>query len=124
MIVNISSLAAVAPLPAMAIYCAGKAARDMYLRTLAEELKVDTGLRDSGRRIRLLNYAPGPMDTKMAKEIIEAPGMIQSMKDFYIAGQQNKTLVDLNQSVTKLLDILQRDKYENAQHIDFYDAIE
>ena len=39
LLVNVSSLAAIQPFPSWAIYCAGKAARDMFYRILAEENK-------------------------------------------------------------------------------------
>ncbi|XP_014744978.1 PREDICTED: sepiapterin reductase, partial [Sturnus vulgaris] len=48
-VVNISSLCAREPFPSWALYCAGKAARDMMFRVLALE---EPGL-------RVLNYAPG-----------------------------------------------------------------
>ncbi|NWS88621.1 SPRE reductase, partial [Toxostoma redivivum] len=48
-VVNISSLCALEPFPSWALYCAGKAARDMMFRVLALE---EPGL-------RVLNYAPG-----------------------------------------------------------------
>ncbi|NXQ23877.1 SPRE reductase, partial [Alaudala cheleensis] len=48
-VVNISSLCAREPFPSWALYCAGKAARDMLFRVLALEEP----------QIRVLNYAPG-----------------------------------------------------------------
>ncbi|NWT11935.1 SPRE reductase, partial [Vireo altiloquus] len=48
-VVNISSLCAREPFPSWALYCAGKAARDMMFQVLA--------LEEPG--IRVLNYAPG-----------------------------------------------------------------
>ncbi len=48
-VVNISSLCALKPFPSWVLYCAGKAARDMMFRVLAEE-EPD---------VRVLSYAPG-----------------------------------------------------------------
>ncbi|NWZ17381.1 SPRE reductase, partial [Agelaius phoeniceus] len=48
-VVNISSLCALEPFPSWALYCSGKAARDMMFRVLA--------LEEPG--VRVLNYAPG-----------------------------------------------------------------
>jgi sepiapterin reductase len=50
-IVNVSSLCAIQPFQSWGIYCAGKAARDMYHRVLAEEYP--------NSNIKALNYAPG-----------------------------------------------------------------
>lgn len=60
-LVNISSLAALEPFTTHGVYCTGKAARDMFLRTIAVEEK------EGG--IKTLNYAPGPLDTDMQAQI-------------------------------------------------------
>jgi sepiapterin reductase len=56
-LVNVSSLAAVVPFRCWATYCTGKAARDMLGRCIAEEEGVGG--------VRVLSYAPGPLDTDM-----------------------------------------------------------
>ncbi|NXO46848.1 SPRE reductase, partial [Locustella ochotensis] len=48
-VVNISSLCALQPFPSWALYCSGKAARDMLFRVLALEEP----------ELRVLSYAPG-----------------------------------------------------------------
>uniref|UniRef100_A0A4X1W296 Sepiapterin reductase n=1 Tax=Sus scrofa TaxID=9823 RepID=A0A4X1W296_PIG len=62
MVVNISSICAVKPFKGWALYCAGKAARDMIYQVLAAE---DPSL-------RVLSYAPGPLDTDMQQIAREA----------------------------------------------------
>lgn len=62
-IVNVSSLAAVMSFESWGYYCAGKAARDMFHKTIALE-HVNDG-------VVVINYAPGPLDTDMQKEIRE-----------------------------------------------------
>ncbi|KAL4221988.1 hypothetical protein ACF0H5_018034 [Mactra antiquata] len=57
-VINISSLAAVQAFSSWSVYCSGKAARDMFFQTLAKE--------DS--TIKVLNWAPGPLDTDMQKQ--------------------------------------------------------
>ncbi|XP_071535224.1 sepiapterin reductase-like isoform X2 [Panulirus ornatus] len=54
-VINISSLCGVQPLKSWGLYCAGKAARDMIFKVLAEEEP----------NILVLNYAPGPLDNNM-----------------------------------------------------------
>ena len=54
-VVNISSLAAVQPVKRWGLYCTGKAGRDMLFKVMAAE----------DPDIRVLNYAPGPLDTGM-----------------------------------------------------------
>ena len=76
LVVNVSSLCAVQAFDSWGIYCAGKAARDMYHAVLAQELTKQaaatvegTAGGVSGRKMLVLNYAPGPLDTDMQKEI-------------------------------------------------------
>lgn len=66
-IINISSLAGVQPFPSWGIYSMGKAAREMFHKVLAEEHKE----KNSG--VKVVNYAPGPLDTDMQKQIREGP---------------------------------------------------
>lgn len=60
-IVNISSLCAVQPFKSWGLYCAGKAARDMLFKVLADEEP----------NILVLNYAPGPLDNEMQASYIQ-----------------------------------------------------
>ena len=109
-LVNISSLAAVKPFEHWSLYCAGKAARDMLFKCIAKE--------DSD--IRVLNYAPGPLDTDMQREIRETmPGC--SLKDAFIDMHREQKLVKVETSAAKLVRLLQDNTYENGSHIDFYD---
>eukprot|EP00518_Triparma_eleuthera_P004836 CAMPEP_0182463134 /NCGR_PEP_ID=MMETSP1319-20130603/7161_1 /TAXON_ID=172717 /ORGANISM="Bolidomonas pacifica, Strain RCC208" /LENGTH=209 /DNA_ID=CAMNT_0024662641 /DNA_START=134 /DNA_END=760 /DNA_ORIENTATION=+ len=70
-IVNVSSLAAVQPFPTWSLYCAGKAARDMFHACLS---KTHAGY--------VLNYAPGAMDTDMQGEIREGESDEENRKAF------------------------------------------
>ncbi|XP_023803022.1 sepiapterin reductase, partial [Cyanistes caeruleus] len=109
-VVNISSLCALEPFPSWALYCAGKAARDMMFRVLA--------LEEPG--IRVLNYAPGPLDTDMqllARTQTGDPGMRQHFQKLQEKGQ----LIDSSVSAQKLLRLLQEDSFPSGAHVDFYD---
>ena len=54
-IIHVSSLCALEPFKSWGLYCTGKAGRDMFFRVLAAEYP----------NIRVLSYAPGPLDTNM-----------------------------------------------------------
>uniref|UniRef100_H3C318 Sepiapterin reductase a n=1 Tax=Tetraodon nigroviridis TaxID=99883 RepID=H3C318_TETNG len=54
-VVNVSSLCAQQPFSSWVLYCTAKAARDMMFRVLAAEEP----------ELRVLSYAPGPLDTDM-----------------------------------------------------------
>jgi sepiapterin reductase len=64
-IVNVSSLAAIVPFRCWSSYCAGKAARDMLHRCIAEE--------EGSAGVKTLSYAPGPLDTDMQVSFVPGP---------------------------------------------------
>ncbi|NWT61539.1 SPRE reductase, partial [Erythrocercus mccallii] len=109
-VVNISSLCALQPFPSWALYCSGKAAREMLFRVLA--------LEEPG--IRVLSYAPGPLDTDMqllARTKTGDPGMRQHFQRLQEKGQ----LIECSVSAQKLLRLLQEDSFPSGAHVDFYD---
>lgn len=110
LVVNISSLAALQPFKSWTLYCAGKAARDMMFKVLAEEEK----------DVRVLNYAPGPMDNDMQKEARTLTKDPDLRLQFFNMKKEGK-LVDCHVSARKMLDILQADAYKSGDHVDFFD---
>ncbi|KAI8800518.1 hypothetical protein BJ742DRAFT_686068 [Cladochytrium replicatum] len=125
-LINISSLAAVAPLDTMGLYSTGKAARDMFFRCVAlEEDNRDKELHGDGTtsrpRVRALSYAPGPMETQMQKQIrSEMPDV--GLRGAFMEMHEKNTLVDPLKSALTLVSILEWDQYENGAHIDIYDV--
>uniref|UniRef100_A0A8C1ZTL3 Sepiapterin reductase n=1 Tax=Cyprinus carpio TaxID=7962 RepID=A0A8C1ZTL3_CYPCA len=109
-IVNISSLCALQPFPSWVLYCSGKAARDMMFRVLAEE-EPD---------LRVLNYAPGPLDTDMQLQARSSSADDALRNSFSVMHAQGQ-LLTCDQSINKLIKILLEDKYPSGAHLDFYD---
>ncbi|MBN3326326.1 SPRE reductase, partial [Atractosteus spatula] len=109
-VVNISSLCALQPYRSWVLYCTGKAARNMMFRVLAEE-EPD---------VRVLNYAPGPLDTDMQTQARSLTGdaqVRQSLSDMHSRGE----LISCSQSGAKLAQLLLEDQYQSGAHIDYYD---
>ncbi|KAJ3296571.1 hypothetical protein HK104_001487 [Borealophlyctis nickersoniae] len=129
-VVNVSSLAGIQPFDCWGVYAAGKAARDMFHSTIAleeaeceaTEKKDNTLSKSSSRsRVRVLSYAPGPMDTQMQTQIrSDMPDV--PLKDAYIKMHQEGKLVNADDSAKALSKLLEEDTYENGAHIDFYDV--
>ncbi|XP_040593259.1 sepiapterin reductase [Mesocricetus auratus] len=110
-VVNISSLCALQPFKGWGLYCAGKAARDMLYQVLAAEEP----------SVRVLSYAPGPLDTDMqqlARETSKDPELRTRLQELKSKGE----LVDCGTSAQKLLTLLQKDTFQSGAHIDFYDC--
>ncbi|XP_067295959.1 sepiapterin reductase a [Pseudorasbora parva] len=109
-VVNLSSLCALRPFPSWGLYCSGKAARDMLFRVLAEEEP----------ELRVLNYAPGPLDTDMqlqARSFSADADLKNSFSEMHDKGQ----LLTCAQSISKLLQVLQDDTFASGAHLDYYD---
>ncbi|KAK3860187.1 hypothetical protein Pcinc_033746 [Petrolisthes cinctipes] len=109
-VVNISSLCAVEPMKSWGLYCSAKAARDMVFRVMAVEEP----------KIRVLNYAPGPLDNEMqvvARSLTED----EEVKSAFQSMKTDGKLLNCSQSVVKLLDVLQKDEYKSGDHVDYYD---
>lgn len=112
-IINVSSLAAIQPFETWGIYCAGKAARDMFHQVLALEHKESA--------LKSLNYAPGPLDTDMQEEIRDSPTVHKQTQEYFIDLKNNNKLVDASISALKLVSIIVDESYQSGSHIDFYD---
>lgn len=111
-VVNITSLAALQPYKSWTKYCSGKAAREMFFKTLAAEEK---------DRVRVLSYAPGPVDTDIVSDVVDDPDLDQEVKDFFIAGKKESTLLKPHMSAGKLVKVLDDDAFTSGDHVDYYD---
>ncbi|XP_077593510.1 sepiapterin reductase a isoform X1 [Stigmatopora nigra] len=110
-VVNISSLCALKPFSSWVLYCTGKAARDMMFKVLAEE-EPD---------VRVLNYAPGPLDTEMltfARNNSGDLGVKNSISQMFDEGK----VLTCEATCAKLMKLLLEDKYTSGDHIDVYDV--
>ncbi|TPX31814.1 sepiapterin reductase (L-erythro-7,8-dihydrobiopterin forming) [Synchytrium microbalum] len=117
-VVNVSSLAALQSFDSWSVYCAGKAARDMFFATVAHEAEIREG-KDS-KRLKTLNYAPGPMDTDMQQAIREDMNDVPLRKTFDEMHSKGE-LVDPVASASAMVDLLVADQYVNGSHVDYYD---
>ncbi|KAJ3105784.1 hypothetical protein HDU96_008441 [Phlyctochytrium bullatum] len=117
-VINVSSLAAIEPFDCWSIYASGKAARDMFHRSVVvEELQIqqEENLGSEPARVRVLNYAPGPLDTEMQKEIRESMPDVPLRKIYEEMYAQGK-LVSPDASATVMWKLIASDKYKNGEH--------
>jgi sepiapterin reductase len=113
-IVNVSSLAAIKPFETWGLYCAGKAARDMFTATLALEKSADDTW-------KTLNYSPGPLDTVMQEEIRNSTGCHAEHRETFKSMHTQGQLVDPAVSAEKCINIILQNQYTTGSHVDFYD---
>ncbi|XP_071108503.1 sepiapterin reductase-like isoform X1 [Haliotis cracherodii] len=108
-VVNITSLSAVQPMASWGLYCSGKAFRDMFMRTLALEQP----------DFRVLNYAPGPVDTNM----FHKEGLQETKAEAHLEALRamEKSLLSPETTVNRLIAILEKNVFESGAHIDYFD---
>lgn len=132
---NVSSLAAVQAFPTWGMYCACKAARDMYHTVLADEQRSQSDAENTGnstsgaagvtkKEIIVLNYAPGPMDTNMQAQIRTSEQKDPSLGTIYTDMKAQNMLVDPLASAEKLVTILNTpNSFRSGAHVDYYDNL-
>jgi sepiapterin reductase len=135
LIVNISSLVAIQPFPSLALYSAGKAARDAFFKAMATEHPAPpstttptpttttniTTPTATIKSVKTLNYAPGPLETDMTQEIRAASSserLNESLRPHYA-----KQLVQPIDSARVLVDLVQKDEFDSGEHIDYFDVV-
>ncbi|XP_069111886.1 sepiapterin reductase-like [Argopecten irradians] len=106
-IVNISSGGAQRPAPSLSLYCAGKAARDMFFRVLSTEEP----------SVRILTYAPGAVDTVMLQDLEENTSSL-AMQTMINGIREDGKLLTPEAAVDDLVYVLQENKFNNAEHVD------
>lgn len=115
-LINISSLAAIKPFESWGIYCSAKASRDMIIQVVAVECESKPNSTD----IKSLNYAPGPVNTDMQKQIYEKSNVPNQSK-VYEDMLKNNQLLTPKDTAKRLISILEQRSWINGSHIDYYD---
>uniref|UniRef100_A0A182SBQ6 Sepiapterin reductase n=1 Tax=Anopheles maculatus TaxID=74869 RepID=A0A182SBQ6_9DIPT len=113
LVINITSKACLVPFQSMTYYCAGKAAREMYFRVLAEEETATGG-------VTVLNYSPGPVDTEMTVDL-QAHSNAPEIRDYFKSLRDTTTILTTDQTTAKFLHILQNGLFKSGDHVDYYD---
>jgi len=119
-VVNVSSLAAIQPFDSWSVYCSGKAAREMFHKCLADET-TKTKVEGDLKSFAVLNYAPGPMDTEMQRDIRENPNVHKPTQDYFRSLKESNSLVDIDASATKLARLVLEGSFATGDHVDFFD---
>ncbi|XP_033762524.1 sepiapterin reductase-like [Pecten maximus] len=112
LIVNITSDNAKIPYPSMSVYCASKAARDIFFRVLVVE----------DPSIRVLSYSPGPCDTELlasVRDSCSSQELAGELKGFYSEGK----VLSCDTSAEKMLAFLKKNTFKNAEYVEYYDPL-
>lgn len=120
-VVNISSLWALEPCKTFSSYCASKAGIEMFMKCLAIENATPVA---EGPVIKVLNYAPGPMNTAMQHQIRSTLSVDTDVQAFCKRMLDENKLVDTYVSAVKCARLIIEHMYSTGTHIDFYDQVE
>jgi len=110
-VVHITSLCGIKPVKYMALYCAGKAARDMAFQVLAEEEP----------HLQVLAWSPGPLEgTDMSATVRTETGDAETRLMFQQL-QASNSYVQCDSSANKMIETLLRNDFKSGAHIDYFD---
>ncbi|XP_034489656.1 sepiapterin reductase [Drosophila innubila] len=112
LVVNLSTLAALEPFSSMAYYCTVKAAREMYFRVLA--------LEESSEKTLVINYAPGVIDTQMTLQV-QSESHDPALAAAFREQRESKSMLTPQQTVLKFIQVLQAQKFNSGDHVDYRD---
>jgi sepiapterin reductase len=130
-VAHVSSLWALQAQSRFATYCSSKAGIEMFMRVLAEEQAAAQrgggseggGGERPGPSVKVLNYAPGPLDTDMQLALRTAPELDEASRKVFSHMKEESKLVDPVVSATKLARLVIEDLFESGSHVDFYDEV-
>ena len=111
-VVNLTSLLAVNYNYCFGFYSPGKAARNSAMGVLAQE----------NPDVRVLSYSPAVADTDMLKTLGDksySSKVTEGVKGLY----ENEKVLSCRQSVSKLVELLRDDKFENGTMVDYFDEV-
>lgn len=110
LVVNITSKAAIAPIKSFGFYCAGKAAREMFFRVLAEESK----------DVLVLSYSPGPVETGMTVDA-QQNAVANETSDMFKKLRNTGTILTTDQTIKRFLEVVAKGNYQSGDHVDYFD---
>lgn len=108
-VINITSMVGRIPFSNLSMYGSGKAAREIFFKVLSEEQP----------KVVVLNYSPGPVQTEMFDSICDTAESTELRKSFNEI--REKSVLTTDQTVGKLLNILEKGDYKSGDTIDYYD---
>mmetsp|Transcript_10515 Transcript_10515/g.13659 ORF Transcript_10515/g.13659 Transcript_10515/m.13659 type:complete len:201 (-) Transcript_10515:288-890(-) len=115
-LVNISSLCAIEPFATMATYCFTRAAKEMAMRVISKE-------QEHSNKLKVLNWAPGPMATDMIDEIVASKALDPDIRAYYEKLLQENSCVPQDASAEKCMRILITNSFYSGAHIDYFDEV-
>lgn len=71
---------------------------------------------------KVLNYAPGPLDTDMQGVIRDEMPEQSTVRSLFVGMKQRNELLTCDQSADVLWRVVELNEYKTGAHIDYYDV--
>lgn len=112
--INISSLVATQMSKMCSVYSSTRIARATIFKCLAFEHP----------ELRVLNYQPGPVYTNMLKQLYDDQvGIFDKSDSSFRDGYDSGNYLTAETTVKRMLDLIEKNSFENGSTIDYYDEI-
>lgn len=112
-VVNVTTKCSSVPYASFTLYCTSRAAREMYFKVLAAE-RPD---------VRVLNYAPGVVDTAMTVDVQQRSANEQ-LRDQFREMRTSEKMLRPAQTAVQLVRVLERGAYASGDYVDYYTSVE
>ncbi|CAH1258648.1 SPR [Branchiostoma lanceolatum] len=110
-VVNVTCDEAQRPLKCHSLYCAGKAAREMMFKVMAQEEP----------HLRILNYNPGPLETELKTTVMVEAADAEVREEIRRLRDDNQ-LIDPDVSARKLVQLLKEDLFKSGEVVNFQES--
>jgi len=87
----------------------------MFHKTLA--LEENKGL------IKVLNYAPGAIETDMTDVLVASEALDKELSDYYKQSKQESTYIQPSATAERLVNIIMEDEFKSGDHVDYWDLV-
>lgn len=115
-IVNMTTFWAIDPARSFSHYCSSKASAEMLFRVLAIE--------NDPQMLKVLNYAPGVVDTQLQRIVRTHPNADPTIKANCAAMFESGNMVNISSTANKCVRLVLEDSYVSGGHVDYFDEVE
>jgi NAD(P)-dependent dehydrogenase (short-subunit alcohol dehydrogenase family) len=116
-VINVSSGAALTPMPGLSTYSATKAGLNAFTRACAAEHGAD----GPGAQTRFYAVSPGTVDTSMQEALRDAGPSVLPDHGMYVEWKESGALIPTDDSARAVLSLLERDDVANGSFIHYRD---
>lgn len=115
LVVNVTSKCSSVPFNSFAMYCTSRAAREMYFKVLATEVR--------GKELLVLNYSPGMCDTQMTVDVQDRSAD-SAIREYFGNTRRADRMIRPVDTARRMIQVLELGQFESGDYVDYYDKKE